>query len=217
MNTDRHLQKHLTPLGAWAFGVGTAIGWGALVVMANTYLAQAGPLGSVLGLAVATLAMLIIGRCYAYLMCSYPEAGGAYTYAREAFGYDHGFLAAWFLAMTYLAILWANATSLPMFARMIPGSPFSFGRLYTVFGYDVYIGEVLLSVAALTGVGWLCIRFKKLMNKAMTALALVFAAGIVICFVGAIFSRGRSMAPAFVPDAAALSQVVRIAVISPWI
>ena len=50
MNKERTLQKHLSPAVAWAFAVGTAIGWGSLVVTANTYLAQAGPMGSVLGL-----------------------------------------------------------------------------------------------------------------------------------------------------------------------
>lgn len=203
-------------MGAWAFAIGTSVGWGSLVVTANTYLAQAGPAGSVLGLTLGALIMGIIGLNYAYLMRSYPDAGGAYAYAREVFGCDYGFLTAWFLAMIYFAILWANATSLPLFARIFIGGTFRFGRLYALFGYDVYLGEALLSIAALLLFGYLCARHRRAMDVVMIALACLFAAGIAICFFGAFAAGDRSLRPAYVPDRAALSQVVRIAVISPW-
>ena len=54
--------------------------------------------------------------------------------------------------MTYFAILWANATSLPLFARVFIGDTFRFGRLYAIFGYDGYLGEALVSVAALLAI-----------------------------------------------------------------
>lgn len=86
MNKAQGLTRHLSPLGAWAFAIGTSMGWGALVVTANTYLAQAGPAGSVLGLALGAVIMGIVALNYAYLMRSYPDAGGAYAYTREVFG-----------------------------------------------------------------------------------------------------------------------------------
>ena len=133
------MQRHISPLGAWALAVGTSIGWGSLVVTANTYLAQSGPMGSVIGMVIGALIMLVIAWNYAYMMRSYPEAGGIYTYTREVFGYDQGFLAAWFLAMVYFAILWANATSLPLFSRIFFGDVFRFGQLYTIFGFSLLI------------------------------------------------------------------------------
>ena len=87
---------------------GTSVGWGSLVVTSNTYLAQAGPWGSVLGLILGTVIMVVISKNYAYLIHSFPEPGGAYAYSRDVFGYDHGFLTGWFLALTYFAMLWAN-------------------------------------------------------------------------------------------------------------
>ena len=54
---QRKLTPNLSPVGAWAFALGTSIGWGSLVVTANTYLAQAGPWGSTLGMAFATVIM----------------------------------------------------------------------------------------------------------------------------------------------------------------
>ena len=117
MQDDRRLTRNLSPLGAWAFSIGTSIGWGSLVVTSNTYLAQAGPLGSTVGMIAGGLIMLVIAANYAYLMNVYPDAGGAYHYASEILGHDYGFLTAWYLSLTYLAILWANATSIPLFAR----------------------------------------------------------------------------------------------------
>ncbi len=216
MQDDRRLTRNLSPLGAWAFSIGTSIGWGSLVVTSNTYLAQAGPLGSTVGMIVGGLIMLVIAANYAYLMNVYPDAGGAYHYASEILGHDYGFLTAWFLSLTYLAILWANATSIPLFARYFLGDVFKVGRLYTLFGYDVYLGEALLSIAALLLVALLCARRKGTMAKLMIAMAVVFTAGIVVCFAAGIRGSKGNLGAGYVPGSSALSQIVRIAVISPW-
>ena len=216
VNSEKGLQRHLSPAGAWAFSVGTSIGWGSLVVTASTYLNQAGPLGSLLGLAAGAIVMLMIGWSYAYMIQCYPESGGAYAFTREVFGYDQAFLAAWFLAMTYFAILWANATSLPLFGRIFLGGVFRFGKLYTIFGYDVYLGEALLSMAAMVLAGLLLTRFKKAANRLMIVLVSLFSVCILIVFIGAMTGESGGLEPAYVPDSSALSQIVHIAVISPW-
>ena len=211
----RKLEPGMGPIGAWALALGTSIGWGSLVVTSKTYLSQAGPWGSVAGLLAGAAIMLLISRNYHYMMNCFPDAGGAYAFSKETFGYDHGFLTAWFLCLTYLAMLWANATSLPLFTRYFFGDVFRFGRLYSLFGYEVYLGEALLSMAALLLTGLLCSRRRKATMAVLIGLVLLFTAGIVICFASALLGRPR-FAPAFVPDKSALSQIVRIAVISPW-
>ncbi len=57
-----------------------------MVVASNHYLAQAGPLGSTIGMVLGGLIMAVISANYAYLMNVYPSAGGAYTYASETLG-----------------------------------------------------------------------------------------------------------------------------------
>ena len=49
-NQRKELRPFMSRSQALALSLGTSVGWGALVVTANTYLAQAGPMGSVLGL-----------------------------------------------------------------------------------------------------------------------------------------------------------------------
>ena len=72
--TQAGLQPYLSPAAAWALAVGTSVGWGSLVVTANTYLAQAGPLGSILGLLVGMALMLVISRNFFYMASRYPLA-----------------------------------------------------------------------------------------------------------------------------------------------
>lgn len=216
VQSENKISKNLSPLGAWAFAIGTSIGWGSLVVTNNSYLGQAGPVGSLIGMVIGAIVMLIISKNYAYLINAYPDSGGAYTYSKEVFGYDHGFLSAWFLALTYLAILWANATSLPLFARYFLGEIFHFGKLYTIFGYDVYLGEALLTITAIVIFAVLLICFKNAVAKAMIIMAILFGGGILACFFVAIFKCDSSISPSFIPDSSVLSQIIKIACISPW-
>ena len=154
------LSPFMSPLEVWALSLGTTIGWGSLVVTSNNYLSNAGPLGSVLGIVIGMVVMLLIGRNYSYMMQHYPDAGGAYTFLKETYGYDQGFLTAWFLFLTYISVLWANATSLPLFARYFLGGIFKFGYIYSIFDYDVYIGEILFTIAAIVLFSVLCMSFK---------------------------------------------------------
>ena len=216
IQTRKSLTRNLSPIGAWAFALGTSIGWGSLVVTANTYLAQAGPVGSVIGLVLGAIIMLVVCQNYAYMMSCYPDAGGVYSFCRECFGYDHGFLAAWFLMLTYLAMLWANATSLPLFARYFLGDIFRFGRMYELFGYGVYLGEALLSVAFILAAAFLCARSKNVAARLMIGMVLLFVVGIVLCFCGAAIHLTDNWSPAFVTGKVPLGQIVKIAVISPW-
>ena len=210
------LTPYLSPFTAWAFAIGTSVGWGSLVVTANTYLSSAGPMGSVFGLLIGALVMLLMGYNYDYMMHCYPECGGAYAYAREVFGYDQGFLVSWFTALTYLAILWANATSLPLYARYFLGDIFRFGRLYTLFGYDVYLGEAILPILAVALIAFLCIRTKRAAGVLMRIMAIVFTLGITLAFIGSVTGLSAGLSLPYVPDTHALRQIIHIAIISPW-
>ena len=197
------LQPYLSLLAVCALSVGSAIGWGSLVVTGKTYLSQAGPLGSILGLLIGFAMMLMVANHYHFLANRYPGTGGLYNYVKTIFGYDRAFLAAWFMFLVYIAIFWANATSIPLFARYFLQGLFKFGYLYTIFGYEVYLGEALVTLLAIGLVALLCIKSKKATARSMEVLALLFTVGITLCFVVAMLghdSTGMTMEPAFVPD-----------------
>ena len=215
----KSLKPYLSPMAAWALAVGTSVGWGSLVVTSSDYLSQAGPLGSICGLLIGGAIMLLAARNFHYMANRYPDAGGVYTYTKNVFGYDRAFLVSWFLSLTYISMFWANATSLPLFARYFLNNAFRFGYLYTVFGYDVYLGETLLTLFAVLTATYLCIKSKEAAAQVMIVFVLIFTIGISACFLVAMLKHGSTSFiydPSFIPDRLPISQIIHITMISPW-
>ncbi|MBP5166885.1 MAG: amino acid permease [Oscillospiraceae bacterium] len=214
----KELTRYLTPLGAWALAFGSSVGWGSFVMPGTTFLPIAGPLGSLIGLLIGALIMLLVGANYHYMICSDDSCGGTFSYTRRVFGYDHGFLSAWFLILTYIAIIWANATALPLIARNIFGSAFQVGAMYSIAGYQVYFGEVLLSICSLVICSLLC-RKVKLAGFAQIVSALILIIGISVCFAAVFSHHGGgtvSMEPAFSPDHGVFTSIFNIVALAPW-
>ena len=218
-DTPGTLTPYLSPLGAWALALGTSIGWGSFVITGTNYLSQGGPAGSILGLILGAAVMLVISKNYHYMINRNPDAGGVYAYARDNLGCDHGFLTAWFLALTYAALLWANATSIPLFCRYFLGGFFQVGPHYTIFGYQVFVTESALSMASIILVARLCTRRRRLTAGIQAALALAFTVGITVVFFAAMSrhdSASNPIQPLFLPGRTATGQILHIASISPW-
>ena len=212
------LTKYLSPVAVWALAFGSAVGWGAFVMPGTTFLPIAGPWGSVIGLLIGAVIMLIIGLSYRFLMERYPDAGGSYIFAAKVLGSDHGFLCAWMLLLTYAAIIWANSTALSLIVRFLFGDIFCFGFSYQIAGYTVYMGEVLLSVAILAAACLVCVAGKRLAAWVQTIGAVLLFAGIAVCFVTIVIRRGGlgGITPAFSSQGDPFSQILTIVILAPW-
>ena len=209
-------RAYLTPLGAWALSFGCSVGWGAFVMPGTTFLPVAGPVGTALGIALGGLVMLVLGLNYHYLMNRFAGSGGVYSYTKNTFGYDHGFISAWFMLLTYVAIIWANATALPLIARTVLGSTFQFGFDYVVAGYHIYFGEILLAVLSLVIAAFICLR-RSLSQWVQGVMALVLLVGAAICFAAGMAKGGTgAMTPAFAPAHSPFGGVFTIFALAPW-
>lgn len=218
-STATSLSPYLSKLGVWAFSIGCSIGWGSFVVTSSSYLRQAGAWGSILGLLFGAAIMIVIARNYHYMVNCFPDSGGAYTYAKEVFGHDYGFIAAWFLFLTYIAVFWANVTSLPLFTHYFAGDILKTGLQYTVFGYDVYLGEAALAVCAIVLTTLVCMRSRKVAMRAMIGMALLFTVGIIGSLIACAFCQGMPLIPseaAFSAHTSEIAQVLVVASMSPW-
>ena len=212
--------KYLSPLHVWALSFGCAVGWGAFVMPGTTFLPTSGPIGTSFGLILGAFVMFIIGINYHYLMNRYESSGGTLTYTIKTLGYDHGFMSAWYLMLVYIAIIWANASALPLISKNLFGSTFRFGFYYQILGYDVYFGETLLSIGAILICGSICINSKRLAVgiQVVLALCLVLGIAVVLTFVG-IGSGGahRIPEPMFASGKGTpLRQFFAIIALSPW-
>ncbi len=213
------MTRYISPLGAWALAFGCSVGWGAFVMPGTTFLPISGPLGTVIGILAGGAVMTLIGVNYNYLMKDCSDAGGTFAYTKKHFGYDHGFLSAWFLFLTYIAIIWANSTALSLAMRFTLGSVFQTGFHYRLAGYDIYLGEALLSISAVLLLGACCMFRRKFAVILQTVMSLVLIIGAAVCFVLVIGRTGSSLqrfSPAFAPDINKVSQVFRVIALVPW-
>ena len=167
-------------LDVWGLAFGCMVGWGAFVMPGAAFLPLAGPAGTVISMVVGFLVMLVICANIAYLMKRSQREGGVYSYTKEAFGRDHAFLCAWFLCLSYLTIVFLNGTALFLVIRTMLGDSVQNGYYYTIAGNAVYLTEVIVSVIALAGVGFLFIVAKNVLRRLATALAVLLLAGSVV-------------------------------------
>ena len=216
-NNGKNTTAFLSILGAWALAFGCSVCWGAFIMPGTTFLPMAGPAGTALGLVLGALVMLPIAVNYHYQMNKSPETGGTYAYIRNSFGYDHGFLAAWFLVLTYLGILLASASAIPQLVRVLFGGTLQFGFLYQAAGFKVYLGKMLPALLALCLAAVLCLR-RPLAVKVQIGAALILVAGVVVCFAGTM-TRGNAaqpFQPAYAPSRGPLGSILSVMLLAPW-
>ena len=216
----RRFPRNLSRLAVWGLSFGYAVGWGAFVMPGAKFLPDAGPLGTIIGVLAGAVAMAVIGWNYHRMVSVSPGPGGAYTYASKAFGHDYGFLTAWSLSLAYMAILWANATALVLLVRYVFGDALQFGWHDTVAGFDVYLGEVLLSMGMMVFAGACCLLHRRFSGRIQATCAVFIVLSTAVCFGFAAYRHQggvASMAPAFSPGGADwFVQILRILAMMPW-
>lgn len=218
-NNEVKLERGLSSANVWALAFGCIIGWGAFVMPGNTFLPNAGPLGTAIALGIASLIMIIIALNYNFMLNRYPIAGGEFTYTDKAFGRNHAFVCAWFLGLSYLAIVPLNGTALALIGRNLMNNVFQVGFHYTVAGYDVYLGEILLAVVALVLFGWMSIRGAKTAGSFQTLLAAALVLGVASVTIAAVFSPKASwenLSPAYYPGDGSISGILAVVAVAPW-
>ena len=179
-------------LSAWAYGFGCAVGWGSFMMPGNLFLPEAGPLGSLIGVIIAALAISLVAKGTSYMAGRFPKEAGIHVYIAKILGADHGFLSAWATLLAYLSILWANSTAIILLIRAIWGDVLQFGFHYSIADYDVYFGEILLTICIMVFFGILSI-FGKLFVRVFHVILAVLHIGFVIAiFIGIKMRKNKN-------------------------
>ena len=217
-DNKKGLSAYLSPIAVWALALGCTVGWGSFVMPGTTFLPKAGPLGSAIGLLIGAAFMLVISYNYYELMKRYPDSGGIYTFAGRVMGGDHGFLCAWMLIITYVAVIWANSTALSLIIRYLFGDVLCFGFSYQILGYTVYLGEAMLSILLLVGVCLLCIFCKRAAAAVQVVLCVLMLICVTACFIAVVVHKGgfASLKPAFSSAGNPVMQIIGIVMLAPW-
>lgn len=213
------LNRYLNPIGVWALSFGCAVGWGAFVMPATSFVPIAGPIGSVIGFILGAIVMLLIGANYHYMIVKYPDSGGSFSFAKKCFGYDHGFINAWFLILTYLAVLWANAAAIPLIINHLANNALKVGPHYEIFGYAVYLTEIAIPIATVVVFGLACLWRKKITQYLQIGFAGALFIGVLVCFILVLINRKggiETLAPHFSENGNPFLQIVSVIALAPW-
>ena len=204
-------------LHMWALAFGCCIGWGCFIMPGTEFLPEAGPAGTAIAMALGAAVMVLIAVNYHYMLNRYPDNGGAFTYTKKLFGADQGFLCAWYLWLTYVALIWANSAAFILIARQVLGNALAFGFHYRFAGYDVYFGEVLATMGILVLFGVASLYAGRLERMLHTVLALLLLAGVVACFL-LVLARGGASGPipAFSAARSPGRGVFHLVALAPW-
>ena len=219
MDDRPRLKAILTPVHVGALALGCIIGFGCFVLPGD-FLDTAGPVGAATGVALGGLAMLVIARSYGLMVRVFPVAGAEFAYAYHACGRYHAYVCGWFLTLGYLSIVPLNATALGVLGRFLAPDLLARGYLYTVAGFDVFAGEVLLAAAAIIIVGVFHYRGVHRVGGLQVLLTSVLVGAVLIIGVGTPLSREASVEnwqPLFASGRSPLAAVLAIVAISPWL
>ena len=218
MSERAELKRHVSLWQGGALALGCMIGWGCFVLPGD-FLVTAGPIGATIGIALGGLLMMLITCSYGVMVTRFPFAGGEFVYAYFTAGPHHAYVCGWFLTLGYLAIVPLNATALALLGKFVFPGLFARGYLYSVAGFDVYAGEIMLASAAIIVFGWFNYRGVRVVGQTQLMLLVVMVAAVFLVATGSVLDAGSSLAnlsPPFAPDRSALSGVVAMVAIAPW-
>ncbi len=217
-DSGKPLDRYLSAVDVWAIAFGCMIGWGVFAMPGTTFLPVAGPMGTLISMLIGMVIMLIIGSNVAYLMGRSSMTGGLYSYTKEAFGRDHAFLSSWFLCLSYLTIVFLNGTALFFIVRTLFADVAQTGIHYTVAGNTIYLGETLVSVLVLAGIGILFVKAKPALQRLHTILSVILFIGIIIT---SAFCLPKAFSGGAVRDYGSLGfnkgyAVLSLIIMAPW-
>lgn len=199
-NNNGTLRRQLNPMHVWAIAFGCVIGWGSFINPGKKFLSNSGVAGTAIAMILGALVMIIIAFSYAYMVPKYPKAGGEFTFTKNCFGKRMAFICGWFLVVAYLTNVPMNSTAIGLIVDGLDGSAdiLKFGFHYSIAGFDIYMGEMLLAMAILILFGYLNIIGVQKAAFVQTILSSLLVICVLTLFIAAIVSskaKGINMQP----------------------
>jgi amino acid transporter len=194
-NNNQQLKKNLNPANVWAIAFGCIIGWGSFVNPGKKFLPNSGVAGTTIAMILGAAVMIIIAFSYAYMVPKYPKAGGEYTFTKECFGKNMAICCGWFLIAAYLTNVPMNSTAIGLIVDGLDGSAniLKFGFHYTIAGFEVYLGEILLASSILILFAILNIWGVKKAAIVQTVLSSLLVLSVFTLAIVALFSSKATL------------------------
>ena len=202
-----------------SLALGSIIGFGCFI-LPGAFLDASGPIGSIVGIGLGALAMIVVAKSYSVMMKKHPAGGAEFAYAHIVGGQRHAFVSGWALTLGYLCIVIMNGAALLVLFKFTVPWLFGWGYLYNVRNWEVYTGELLMVMASVAAAGYLNYRGAKQTGVAQAAMTAVLVSTVVGIGVGAFTYSGstvQNLEPAFSPHGSALESVLAMFTFAPWL
>lgn len=218
MKENGELKKSLSTRDIWCLALGAMIGFGCFVLPGNSFLPEAGPAGTALGLAIGAVMVMIISASFSYLIRQMPKSGGSFLYAATLFGKGHGFILGWFLILTYWSLVPLNATALGLIGRNLFPGVLQRGYLYSIAGFDVYMGEILVALVFIIGVAAVNLKGAKSAGWTQTAITAGLLVSVLLVGGGVVASGPElsNLTPAFPEGVSGMQAIFAVVAMTPW-
>lgn len=199
-NNKNELKRQLSPLNVWAIAFGCVIGWGSFINPGKKFLPNSGVAGTAIAMILGAIVMIVIAMSYAYMVPKHPKAGGEFTFTKACFGKKTAYICGWFLVAAYLTNVPMNSTAIGLIVDGVDGSLdiLKFGFHYTVAGFEIYMGEMILAMAILILFGYLNILGVEKAGFIQTVLSGLLIVCVFTLTISAVFSAktlGINLAP----------------------
>ena len=207
----------------WAIAFGCVIGWGSFINPGKKFLSNSGVAGTAIAMVLGALVMIILAFSYAYMVPKYPKAGGEFTFTKMCFGKNLAFVCGWFLVVAYLTNVPMNSTAIGLIVDGLDGQAdiLKFGFHYSIAGFDIYLGEMLLAMSILILFGYLNIIGVQKAAIVQTILSTLLVTCVFTLFVAALVSskaKGVNMEPIWGFDKkAAIEAGATTATLTPFV
>ena len=184
LKNEAVLQKKLNPLHVWAIAFGCVIGWGSFINPGKKFLPASGVAGTAIAMILGALIMIVISFSYAYMVPKYPKAGGEFTFTKNCFGKNAAFICGWFLVIAYLTNVPMISTAIGLIVDGLDGQKdiLKFGFHYTIAGFDIYFGEMIIATLILILFGFL-----NIIGVKKAAFVQIVLSGLLIVCVISLF------------------------------
>lgn len=212
------MDKKLSKIDVFSIVLGSIIGWGSFMLPGSKFLIEAGVINTTIALFIGALFIIVIQSSYYVMLSDHDEEGGEFSFTYKHMGKVNGFIVGWFLLLAYLTIIPLNGTAFPLVIRKIFGDFFQFGYLYSIAGFDIFLGEIILSNLVILLFAYINIRGIKDSARVQNFIAITLVSLVFVVFTIVFINADKvRFAENYINNYQFdLSQVLRIFAITPF-
>jgi amino acid transporter len=188
------LKRTMGNLDVLAFGFGTMIGWG-WVMLAGGWVADGGTVGAMLAFLGGAVLCIFVGLTYAELTPMLPLSGGELVFAYRGFGYTGSWITGWMITFAYVGVAAFEGPSFATAVNYLIEIP-KIGYLWKIAGFEVYVSWMAVGIIAsiiLTYLNYIGIKAATLFQT--LASAGIILGGLVLVFGSATQGSVSNMEP----------------------